>query len=213
VEYLIVGLGNPGEQYDNTRHNAGFMLLDALVHHHREQSPSWRQDKKNQAITTNLTIADRRVLLVKPQTFMNRSGFAVGALAGYYQIPVDKILVAHDDLDLPIGHLRLKLGGGSGGHRGINSIAAQLGSTEFVRIRLGIGDPHWFDEQGRRTIHGDASGYVLGVPGSGQQALLDTALKEAAAAVEVILDQGIEVAMNQHNRALSTIKPDPDDTL
>ena len=131
---LIVGLGNPGAQYVNTRHNIGWMALDKLA----GADASWRKEKN--ALTTHIDVDGRKVILVKPQTFMNNSGVAVGALMAFYKIPLDNIVVIHDDMDLPVGAIREKSGGGSAGHNGIRSIDATIG-REYFRIRLGVGHP------------------------------------------------------------------------
>ena len=134
---LIVGLGNPGGNYAQTRHNAGFWCVDALA---QRNGGVFRVEAKFQAQVCKISLAQRDCWLLKPTTFMNRSGIAVAALAGFYKIPVENILVVHDELDLPPGVARLKQGGGHGGHNGLRDIIAQLGAN-FMRLRLGIGHP------------------------------------------------------------------------
>ncbi|WP_028671559.1 aminoacyl-tRNA hydrolase [Saccharospirillum impatiens] len=136
---MIVGLGNPGTQYDHTRHNAGFEYIDALA---ESVGGQWKLDTKYQALITKVRIADSDIWLLKPMAFMNRSGQSVAAVAQFYKIPVERILVAHDELDLPAGVARLKQGGGHGGHNGLRDIIACLANNRnFYRLRLGIGHP------------------------------------------------------------------------
>jgi len=136
--FLIVGLGNPGNEYKNTRHNVGFLALDYLA----PKDAVWKKEKN--ALTTRAEIDGVDVLLVKPQTFMNNSGLAVGALMTFYKIPLENIVVIHDDMDLKVGGLREKIGGSSAGHNGIKSIDAAIG-REYRRIRIGIGHPRDFE--------------------------------------------------------------------
>lgn len=135
--FLVVGLGNPGAQYVNTRHNVGFMAVDALA----GELASWRTEKN--AKTACVDIDGRRVIFVKPQTFMNNSGVAVSALMTFYRVPLENIIVIHDDMDIPVGDCREKIGGGSAGHNGIKSIDAHIG-REYRRIRIGIAHPRDF---------------------------------------------------------------------
>ncbi len=147
--FLIIGLGNPGAQYAHTRHNVGFMAIDALV----GDGAVWRLEK--QALTTTENINGRKVIFVKPQTFMNNSGVSVGALVSFYKIPIENVTVIHDDMDLGVGVLREKVGGGSAGHNGIKSIDSAIG-REYRRIRIGIGHPRDFD------VRIDPADWVLG---------------------------------------------------
>ncbi len=137
---LIVGLGNPGPEYANTRHNVGFMTIDALA----PKDASWKKEKN--ALTTRIDTDEAKIILVKPQTFMNNSGEAVGPLMAFYKIPLENLIVIHDDMDLKVGVLREKVGGSSAGHNGIKSIDAAVGN-EYRRIRIGIGHPRDFDSQ------------------------------------------------------------------
>lgn len=147
--FLIIGLGNPGAQYAHTRHNVGFMAIDALV----GDGAVWRLEK--QALTTTENINGRKVIFVKPQTFMNNSGVSVGALVSFYKIPIENVTVIHDDMDLGVGVLREKVGGGSAGHNGIKSIDSAIG-RDYRRIRIGIGHPRDFD------VRIDPADWVLG---------------------------------------------------
>lgn len=147
--FLIIGLGNPGAQYAHTRHNVGFMAIDALV----GDGAVWRLEK--QALTTTENINGRKVIFVKPQTFMNNSGVSVGSLVSFYKIPLENVTVIHDDMDLGVGVLREKVGGGSAGHNGIKSIDSAIG-RDYRRIRIGIGHPRDFD------VRIDPADWVLG---------------------------------------------------
>lgn len=164
---LIVGLGNPGDRYAQTRHNAGFWFVDELVRRH---GGSFRVEKKFHGEVAKLVIDGRDCLLLKPDTFMNRSGQAVAALAGFYRLAPEAVLVAHDEIDLPPGDARLKLGGGHGGHNGLRDIIPQLGSREFWRLRLGVGHP------GDKAQVVD---YVLGRAGRDDQIEIDTSIERA----------------------------------
>ena len=135
---LVVGLGNPGAEYVNTRHNVGFMAVDALA----GADATWKKEKN--ALVFATTIDGRRVIFVKPQTYMNNSGGAVLALMMFYKVPLENIIVIHDDMDLKIGDVREKIGGGSAGHNGIKSIDANIG-RDYKRVRIGIGHPRDFD--------------------------------------------------------------------
>lgn len=146
---LIVGLGNPGAGYATTRHNVGFMAVDALA----GADAKWK--KEHNALTVKTEFDGRRVVFVKPQTFMNNSGVAVAALMAFYKIPLENIIVIHDDMDIPVGDCRTKIGGGSAGHNGIRSIDAHVG-RDYQRIRIGIGHPRDFD------LQMDPADWVLG---------------------------------------------------
>ena len=137
---LIVGLGNPGAEYLTTRHNVGFMAMDVLA----GEGATWKNEKN--ALTTRVEIDGMRVILVKPQTFMNNSGIAVLALMTFYKVPLENLIVIHDDMDIPVGDCRVKVGGGSAGHNGIRSIDANVG-REYKRVRIGIGHPRDYESK------------------------------------------------------------------
>ncbi|MGD1993152.1 MAG: aminoacyl-tRNA hydrolase [Anaerolineae bacterium] len=184
--YLIAGLGNPGPEYADNRHNVGFRCLERLAEGH---GLAFRRRQKRARVASG-RICGRRVVLAKPQTFMNRSGESVSRLASFYKVELEQLLVVYDDLDLPPGTIRLRPSGGSGGHRGVRSIIHQLGSEEFPRLRIGIGRP-----PGRM----DPADYVV-QDVSGEEAILyDRVLDRAVGAIETWLDEGIERAMDQHN--------------
>ena len=186
--HLIVGLGNPGAKYARTRHNIGFQLVERLADGWRAD---WSAEKKFQARVARAERDGKPVLLAEPQTFMNASGEAVGAMAGFYRLPLARLLVAVDDADLPLGEIRLRKSGSSGGHHGLESIEQRLGSREFARLRLGIGRT----ADGKREI----TDYVLAPFGAAETALVERVLKAACAQVECWLDAGIEKAMSQFN--------------
>lgn len=184
--YLIVGLGNPGPRYEKTRHNIGFRAVERLAQKHGLTFSKIEQ----RAQVTSGTILGRRVILAKPQTFMNLSGDSVAPLARFYKIEPDHILVVHDDLDLPLGTLRLRETGSSGGQNGLKHILQRLGTQDIPRVRLGIGRP-----PGRM----DPVDYVL-TPFKGDDEILAAeVLDRAAAAIETWLTEGIELAMSRHN--------------
>jgi len=189
--FLIVGLGNPGEEYAQTRHNAGFLLVEKLAAQWRA---AWSLERKFQARLARAERAGKTVLLAKPQTYMNASGEAAGALMRYYQLAPERILVAVDDADLPLGQIRLRPGGGAGGHHGLESVMQHVGSRDYPRLRLGIGR-----QDGLRQI----TGHVLGRFNAGETAVLEKVLERAAAQVECWLGAGLQQAMNQFNGAAS----------
>jgi len=180
---LMVGLGNPGPQYAQTRHNAGFWLVDELARQHGSQ---FRPEPKHGGEICRLTLAGQELWLLKPMTFMNRSGHAVGRLARFYQIAPAAILIVHDDLDLPPGTVRLKRAGGHGGHNGLRDVIAQLGSNEFHRLRLGIGHPG----DSREVVD-----YVLHRAPPVEQALLDQAIVDALRELPRIVAGHMDKAM------------------
>jgi peptidyl-tRNA hydrolase, PTH1 family len=181
---LIVGLGNPGPTYARTRHNAGFEFLDELA---RRTGAALRREARHHGEVARTSIAGMEVWLLKPMTYMNLSGQAVGSLAGFYRIPPQSILVAHDELDFPPGVVRLKEGGGAGGHNGLRDLIARMGD-DFWRLRIGIGHP------GDRDAVLD---YVLGRPPAAEAGLIHEAVLAAADAVPVMLTDGAQKAMNR----------------
>lgn len=184
--WLIAGLGNAGRAFRENRHNAGFMVLDRAA-------KSWGTDfskTQNQALTAETRRDGDKLLLAKPQTMMNLSGRAVAPLARYYRIPLEQLIVVYDDLDLPLGSLRLRPFGGTGGHRGMESVVHELGSDNFPRLRIGIGRP-----PGRM----DAADYVLQNFSSGEAALFSDTADVAVDCLSVFLTEGIETAMTRFN--------------
>ncbi len=193
--YVVVGLGNPGARYARTRHNAGFLVIDRL-------SARWSIPVGRRQFGADLgdgSASGSRIALVKPQQYMNVSGQPVASILGYYKVPVDKLIVVQDDLDLPSGRLRVRPGGGAGGHNGIKDIQ-RLIPGDFLRVRVGIGRP----PEGQV-----AADYVLSPLSAAELAELDPALDAAADSVESVLTRGLEATMNQYNTSLTTPKPKP----
>lgn len=184
---LIVGLGNPGKEYSATRHNIGFRCINKLA---KEYGISYKSGSKSRFGEGE--IQGYKVALAKPQTFMNLSGKAVKLLMQRYKITIDDIVVIHDDLDLPPGKIRISQGGGSGGHKGIDSIISELGSRDFLRIRVGIGRSLGEDEE-------DTVDYVLGGFGPDERPVIEDAIVKVAEVVLCLLDEGVTAAMNKFN--------------
>ncbi len=183
---LLVGLGNPGPEYAATRHNAGAMLIEQLA---RQHGVSLSPESKFFGLTARLNLGGQDLRLLVPTTFMNRSGQAVLAMAGFYRIGLDELLIAHDELDLPVGTARFKQGGGHGGHNGLKDISSKFGgSNDYLRLRLGIGHP------------GDKSkvtGFVLGRAPQAEQQLIDDGISAAIKALPLLLKDGATAAMQQ----------------
>ncbi|PTU66636.1 aminoacyl-tRNA hydrolase [Chromobacterium sp. Panama] len=186
---LIVGLGNPGAEYDRTRHNAGFWLVDELCWRYKG---NWRTEGKFQGDVARVDIEGQDVWLLKPMTYMNLSGQAVLALAHFYKILPDQILVVHDELDLPPGAARFKQGGGHGGHNGLKDIAARLSSPAFWRLRLGIGHP------GDRN---EVANFVLKKPRAEEQQALDEAIEQALRQLPAAIGGKMAAAMKELHTA------------
>jgi PTH1 family peptidyl-tRNA hydrolase len=180
---LVVGLGNPGPKYAATRHNAGFLVVDLLA----ERMGGRFKAHKGRADVAEGRLGGRPVVLVKPKSYMNESGGPVVSIARFYKVPVERITVVHDELDLPYGSLRLKVGGGDGGHNGLRSATAALGSKEYARVRFGIGRP-----PGRQ----DPADYVLREFAAAERKELGFHVDRAADAVELLLSAGLEAAQN-----------------
>ncbi len=185
--WLLVCLGNPGEKYENTRHNVGFMVADELGE--RQRAPI--QKLKFKALTNLFTISGEKVLVMKPVTYMNLSGEAVRQAADFYKIAPDHVLVVSDDTALAVGRLRIRRGGSAGGHNGLKSIIQHLGSDQFPRIRVGVGEKPHPDY--------DLADWVLGKFQGEDKKAIDAAVKRAADAVECVIAEGCEWAMNKFN--------------
>jgi len=179
-----VGLGNPGRDYESTRHNAGFWLVEELARRH---GGTFRLEPRFRAELARVRISGRELWLIKPQDFMNNSGRVTAAVASFYKVAPEAILVAHDELDLPPGELRLKCGGGAGGHNGLKDLIAHLGEG-FWRLRIGIGHP------GSREL---VTPYLLGRTGTAERAPVEQCLPAAADIIPVLLEQGAERAMHR----------------
>jgi peptidyl-tRNA hydrolase, PTH1 family len=184
--WLIVGLGNPGREYERSRHNLGFMVVDELARRHRGRAT----DRAAKSLTGRIRLGERELVLAKPQTMMNLSGQALKALRGKYGVPLERTIVVHDELDLPFGRLRVRAGGSSAGNHGLDSIIAALGTKDFARIRIGIGKPP-----------GDGADHVLSPFTESERTQLPDIVKRGADAVETAVEHGLERAMADFNRA------------
>lgn len=191
--WLIVGLGNPGQRYAGNRHNVGFRVVDELARRHRITS---FRSKFGGEIASGL-VGRQRAQLLKPMEYMNHSGYAVSRAAQFHAVAPEQIVVIHDEIDLDFGRLRLKAGGGHGGHNGLRSIAEQLGSRDFLRVRFGVGKPPGASGAGAGDRR--VSGWVLSDFSAAENGELDDLLARAADAVEAILDRGVHAAMNDFN--------------
>ena len=187
VSWLLVCLGNPGDKYENTRHNVGFMVADEVAE--RQNKPIQRL--KFKALTNIFTISGEKVLVMKPITYMNLSGEAVRLAADFYKVPPERILVVSDDTALPVGRLRIRLKGSAGGHNGLKSIIQHLGTDQFPRLRVGVGEKPHPDY--------DLADWVLGKFQGEDKTAIDTAIKRAADAVECVIEQGLDRAMGKFN--------------
>ncbi|MCB9437387.1 MAG: aminoacyl-tRNA hydrolase [Anaerolineales bacterium] len=207
MRYLIVGLGNPGKEYEGTRHNIGFQVVDALA---AAYGLKFDQKKSNAKYADGL-IAERRVMLAKPQTYMNASGGSVQGLMNFFQIPIEQLLVVADHLDIPLGTLRLRPKGGAGGQNGLKDIMRALGTQDFAQMRLGIGRP---------PAKMEPAAYVLRRFDTEEQPIAQEVIDRALKAIEAWLQEGVEIAMNRYNGtaeevatrfAKSQTQPKPDE--
>lgn len=184
--YLVAGLGNPGREYQSNRHNIGFLLANRLA----ERLGVAFSRLQSNALVTKADYRGQRLILAKPQTYMNLSGQAVSALVRFYKLPLENVIIAYDDVDLPLGTLRMRPSGGSGGHKGMQSIIGSLGTQDFPRLRVGIGRP-----PGRM----DAADYVLQDFSKEEKEILPEVLDRAVKATLMFITEGVETAMNQYN--------------
>ena len=187
IQWLVVGLGNPGAKYESTRHNMGFLVVDKLAQNEKLKFNKLRF----KAWTATWEVSGEKVLLMKPQTYMNLSGEAVGQAARFYKIPADHVLVISDDIALPAGKLRIRAGGSAGGHNGLKNIIQHLGTDRFPRIKVGVGSP-------QQAEH-DIADWVTGKPMGEDQKVIIEALDKAVAAIPVLIEQGVDRAMNRFN--------------
>ena len=187
VTWLVVGLGNPGDKYENTRHNVGFLTIDRLA----DQLGVPVQKLKYRALTNTVELGGQKVLLMKPVTYMNLSGEAVGEAARFYKLPPDHVLVISDDVSLPVGRLRIRKGGSAGGHNGLKNIIQHLGTDQFPRVKIGVGEKPHPDY--------DMADWVLSRVAGEDLKTIPAAVEKAAKAVECLIAQGPDRAMNQFN--------------
>ena len=186
VDWLIVGLGNPGQKYEHTRHNMGFLTVDLLA----EKLGVKLNKVKFKAAYNIVNFAGCKCLVMKPQTYMNLSGEAVREAAQFYKIPADRVLVIYDDVSLPVGKLRVRPSGSAGGHNGIKNIIAHLGTQDFPRVKIGVAAP---------GESGDMIDWVIGVPSQAERKVLSESFEKAIQAAERIITDGCQKAMNQFN--------------
>lgn len=182
---LIVGLGNPGSEYQATRHNAGFWFVEGIAARHHLV---FRSEQRHHGMLCKLPLQGRECLLLKPATYMNRSGLAVASLANYFRIPPGEILIAHDELDLAPGEVRLKCGGGHAGHNGLRDIMNALGNRDFHRLRIGIDRPNQ---------RGSSVNYVLGRPSLADRSAIEEAIEQAIDSLDEIVTGQLQLAMNR----------------
>lgn len=196
---LIVGLGNPGEKYEHTRHNLGFVVLDHLLKDNTPVKKSiWSKNEKVKSETAEILVNDEKIILAKPHTYMNNSGLAVGALASFYKIDPSDIWTVHDELDLPLGTMKIRIGGSSAGHNGIESVMQHLKTEKFWRFRLGIGVVRNRGELAKQKIH-DVEDFVLDRFHRGEAGKVRELVKRATHALTAALEDGIESAQNRFN--------------
>ena len=187
ISWLLVCLGNPGKQYENTRHNIGFLTADALEKRYGVKINKLRY----RALTGEVKIGNQRVLVIKPQTYMNLSGEAVKLAGGFYKIPPDHVLVISDDVALPLGKLRIRSGGSAGGHNGLKNIIAHLGTDQFPRIRVGVGAPQHPEHE--------MVDWVIGGFTPAERKVVDEAVGRAVDAAVCVIEKGVQEAQNRFN--------------
>ena len=186
VDWLIVGLGNPGQKYEHTRHNMGFLTVELLA----EKAGVKLNKVKFKSACNIMRFAGCKCLVMKPQTYMNLSGEAVREAVQFYKIPADHVLVIYDDISLPVGKLRVRPTGSAGGHNGIKNIIAHLGTQDFPRVKIGVGAP---------GADGDMVDWVIGAPSQAERKVLMESFEKAIQAAECIIEQGCQQAMNKFN--------------
>ena len=190
--WIIAGLGNPGKEYDNTRHNIGFMTVDALAAD-LGAAGGWKNEPRFEALVARTKIGPKECLLLKPQTYMNLSGQSIGAVARFYNIPAEQIIVAHDEYQIPVGEMKVSVGGGDSGHKGVASTIAHIGNT-FTRYRLGIGN--------ERPLENGLKGFVLNKFEVPEMEVLGKKMPEFASGIRLIVDRGVIIAMNHLNKRI-----------
>jgi peptidyl-tRNA hydrolase, PTH1 family len=198
---LIVGLGNPGREYEKTRHNLGFMIVERFLKDFEQvKDTAWENSTKFKSDITQIEWQPKhgtleKVILAKPKTFMNNSGLAVKLIVDFYKIPVQDIWIIHDEIDLPLGALKIRLGGASAGHRGVECIIDSLGTDKFWRFRMGIGEKRELNDSRMKNV----DGFVLGTFSGGEKGKLKLLIKRGVDAIETSLEDGLQAAMNRFN--------------
>lgn len=195
---MVVGLGNPGEKYSKIRHNLGFMAVDELAKRVKGQGGSWKFEQKFKSEILTFTLNASPLTLVKPQTYMNNSGLAVKLLSTTYNLPPTNIIVIHDELDLPLGKIKVRIGGAAAGHHGVESIISHLGTDQFIRVRLGIGNLKTQSAE-HKKVHVSAERFVLEPFMHSEKSQVKHMLKKAVKALEILLEKGLTEAQNQFN--------------
>ncbi len=195
---LIVGLGNPGEKYEKTRHNLGFIVIEQLLKDFERVGTVWDNSKKFKSDILEINVGQEKVILAKPKTYMNNSGMAVSILAKFYKIKPEDILIVHDELDLPLGYLKIRLGGSSAGHNGVESIIDALGTEKFWRLRLGIGQEKNHTEMAKYKVK-NTEDYVLSGFRTQEKGKIKNLVKHGAKAIAEILENSPDAAMNKFN--------------
>jgi len=200
--WMVVGLGNPGPRYEGNRHNVGFMVVDRLAQ--RGDAMRWQHSERFTAELSKGRLERQQVVLVKPQTYMNLSGRCVGPLSRFYQVSPEQVVAVHDDVDLDPGRLKIKSGGGDGGHKGLRSLTQEMGSQQFIRVRCGVGRP----------ACGDVTDYVLQDFAQAERDAVQDQIARASDAVTAVITGGLRTAMNRYNArpAEAEIDGDTDDT-
>src|SRR5882672_361272 len=201
---LIVGLGNPGEKYESTRHNLGFVVVDHLLKELGPSKVTWEKSSKLKSEIATIVFStkegdERKALLVKPQTYMNDSGLAVKLVMDFYKIPSEDLWIVYDELDLPVGSLKMRFGGAAAGHHGVESIMEAIGTDAFWRCRLGIGESHDKTHPISKQQLRDAKEYVLDQFHAGEAGKVRELIKHSTDALRMALEKHIEVAMNRYN--------------
>ncbi len=201
---LIVGLGNPGEKYEKTKHNLGFLVVEQFLKNFETAANSvWKENKKFKSDIAEIEWQKKvgkseKIIIAKPNTYMNNSGMAVKIIADFYKISADNILVIHDELDLPLGYLKIRLGGSSAGHNGVQSVMESLGTEKFYRVRLGIGKEKTGERMAKYKVK-NTEDYVLSSFSAPERGKIKNLVKHAAAALSEVLEKGPEAAMNRFN--------------
>lgn len=199
---LVVGLGNPGEKYAKVRHNLGFMVVDEYSAKCKVESGKWEYNAKFKSEIMHFDLAlstnHLSLILAKPQTYMNNSGMAVRLLTDYYKIEPADVIIVHDELDLPLGKIKVRMGGAAAGHHGVESIIKELGTDKFIRVRLGIGNLKTKSAE-RKAVHVSAEKFVLEPFMHSEKSQVKHMIKRTMKAIDLLLDKGLEKAQNQFN--------------